>query len=122
MYLLDSNIVIYFLQQRLDIVNMLFSLQDKIFISSITRFEVEVGASKEPISLAELEKVLDTFHELPFDSQVAKNAVPIFKYFGGKRHMFKDTMIAATAITHNLTLLTADKDFSDIPGLKVRII
>lgn len=122
MYLLDSNIVIYFLQQRQAIVNMLFSLEGEIFISSITRFEVEVGANKESISLAELGKVLDTFHELPFDSKVAKNAVSIFKYLGGKRHMFKDTMIAATAITHNLTLITADKDFANITDLKVRII
>jgi predicted nucleic acid-binding protein len=32
-----------------------------------------------------------------------------------------DTMIAATALTHDLTVITIDNDFSRVPGLSVQI-
>lgn len=33
-----------------------------------------------------------------------------------------DTLIAATALERNLTVVTADKDFERIPGLQVNLI
>ena len=92
--------------------------QDVFFISSMTRFEVEVGGQKEGISQRELINILDTFVQLPFDAKTVKIAVPLFVALGAKRHMFKDAMIAATAVAHNMTLITADKDFARISGLK----
>ncbi|MHB8600197.1 MAG: type II toxin-antitoxin system VapC family toxin [Ktedonobacteraceae bacterium] len=33
-----------------------------------------------------------------------------------------DTLIAATALEHNLTVVTVDRDFERVPGLKVMLI
>jgi len=36
--------------------------------------------------------------------------------------MFKDAIIAATSIAHDMTLITADKDFTRIPELKYCLV
>ena len=33
-----------------------------------------------------------------------------------------DTLIAATALEHNLTVVTVDRDFERVPGLKVMLV
>jgi predicted nucleic acid-binding protein len=33
-----------------------------------------------------------------------------------------DTLIAATALEHDLTVVTTDSDFQRVPGLKVRLV
>lgn len=119
MYIVDTNILIFLLKKKYGMVSYLSQLnQDVFFISSMTRFEVEVGGQKDGISQRELINILDTFVQLPFDAKTVKIAVPLFVALGAKRHMFKDAMIAATAIAHNMTLITADKDFACISGLK----
>ena len=123
MYLLDTNALIYLLNGKEQVIHIFDALQQEyLCISSMTRFEAEVGIEKEQIDHQEWLAALDTFTQLPFDAKVVAKAVPLFLQLGAKRHMFKDAIIAATAITFGLTLLTADKEFTKIPGLKVHLI
>lgn len=123
MYLLDTNILIYFLHGNEKVANILsLLLQEVFFISSMTRFEAEVGIEKEDVDHDIWLDGLDEFIQIPFDAKIVKIAVPLFISLGSKRHMFKDAIIAATAIAHDMTLITADKDFTRIPGLKYSLV
>lgn len=116
MYLLDSNIFIYFIQGNQKVIDFLDELgQEKFYISIITRFEVLMGASKEKIPTAKVEEYLDYCENISLDKNVVREALHLSK--GNLK--FKDLLIAATAKTNKLTLLTADQDFQKLDGVKV---
>ncbi len=121
MYLLDSNIVIYFLNQNQKLTEYLVSLRsDDFAISTISRIEVLMGAEKHTESIDYTKEQLDDYRQIGIDVRLADFAVETY-FRINKRLKFKDLLIAATAKLNNLTLVTADKDFQKIPGLKVKL-
>ena len=61
--------------------------------------------------------MLNAVQTLPFDTTAAVAYRNIVAATGFSRRKIPDRMIAATAIAHDLTLITMNgKDFSDIPG------
>ncbi len=121
-YILDSNIIIALINQ--DSLVRAFSRnlkQDVFYVSMITRLEVMMGHSKHSINLEQIEMILDNYPSLPLDEDVCRKAT-VLQEKSKKKLKFKDLIIAATAIVHNKTLITSDKDFLSFKNLKVKYI
>lgn len=122
MYILDSNILIYFLDGN-ENVTFIFNRykKEKFFISIVSRLEVLIGSEKQGMSLFDTGRYLDLFENVPLDKGIVEEAVRLSIQFKHKLK-FKDLIIAATANVTGSTLITADKDFQKLPGLKVKLI
>lgn len=120
-YLLDSNIFIYYLKRDEKIRKLLMKLHREYFyLSTISHAEVLDGA-KDPADFAMVQKALNGFVPLDFRSDVASAAMKLKKK-NAKKLKFKDLLIAATALVEGLTLVTADKDFKSVKGLRIKLI
>lgn len=127
MYLLDTNICIYFMKNQYPKLTqtLLSHNTSDLLISSVTVFELEYGAEKSNWGSQTREKLamfLAPFHILPFSSNDAvwagrlrgyleKQGTPIGPY---------DVQIAAQALSGNHTLITHNVDeFKRVPNLKI---
>ena len=81
----------------------------KIYISTITEFEIINGAT--PAQLEFWNQMLKGFTILDFDSKAARQAAIIVKQLKAKRKSIDkpDLFIAATAVSNGLLLDTANK-------------
>lgn len=122
MYLVDTNILIYFLKGKKEVVNFLNRLNfDRYAISMISRLEFLNGLKDEVFVTKEIEDYLDLFENITLDREIVRNAALLsFRTF--KKLKFRDLIIAATAFSKNKTLVTADKDFKNLKGLKVKLL
>src|SRR4051812_19997250 len=86
-----------------------FKSYDRLYISSVTEFEVINGATAEHLQF--WDKMLLGFTILDFDSKAARQAAEIVRQLKIKRKSIDkpDLFIAATSIVHALTLDTANK-------------
>ncbi|MBI4235441.1 type II toxin-antitoxin system VapC family toxin [Candidatus Peregrinibacteria bacterium] len=122
MYLLDSNILIYLLSGDERVKKFLKNfIEKKLVISIVSRMDVLIGAEKQQLSVKDAETFLDFFENIILDKAIVNAAVRIAKEMRNKLK-FKDLVIAATANVLKMTILTADKDFKKIPGLKVQLL
>jgi tRNA(fMet)-specific endonuclease VapC len=127
MYLLDTNIAIYFMKNRYPrLSEKLFSCNPaELMISSITVFELEYGAEKSnwgEKTRTKLARFLAPFTILPFDSGDAVMAGKIRGYLEkqGKRIGSYDVQIAAQAVARGLTVVTHNTgEFSRVPGIRL---
>ena len=127
MYLLDTNVCIYFLKNKYpELTKRLFACHpSELMISAVTVYELEYGASKSKWGGRTREKLamfLAPFTILPFTTEDAvvaggiralleKKGTPIGPY---------DVQIAAQAISRNLTVITHNVDeFERVPDLRV---
>ena len=98
----------------------------KIFVSSITRFEIEYGLQLKP-SLTkkiapQLEAIYQKIKTIDFSIAEANTAAKIRSELkqAGNPIGYYDLLIAATALTNNLTVVTSNvKEFSRIKDLSV---
>jgi tRNA(fMet)-specific endonuclease VapC len=126
MYLLDTNACIRVLNNSSTALVAQFRLHSpkEIYLSAVVKAELIYGAyhsQKVAGNLRVLSQFFAPFSSLPFDescldhygrirSDLARAGTPIGPY---------DLMIAATAISHNLTLVTHNtEEFSHVIGLK----
>ena len=120
-YILDSNILIYYLKKDKKIRNTLTKLnREYFFLSTITHVEVLEGA-KDKKDFKMIQEMLNRFVPLDFKRETAVAAIQL-KMASSKKLKFKDLLIAATALVEGLTMVTADKDFKGIPGLKLKLL
>jgi tRNA(fMet)-specific endonuclease VapC len=98
----------YTLFNRLHLVRH-FKTYDKLYISSVTEFEVISGASYAHLQF--WDQMLSRFSILDFDSIVARQAAKIVQQLKTKRKSIDkpDLFIAATAVVYGLVLDTANK-------------
>ena len=88
---------------------------DRLLYSVVTRCELFAGDEEEEETVRRL---LDAFEEVPVDRNVAEQAGRIRRVSGLRT---ADALIAATAMEHQLTLLTRNvRDFRPARGLSVR--
>ena len=115
-YLIDTNTVIDFLNRKLPVKGKNLVMAIEPVISVITQIELY---SSDKLSVQELWD-LDSFIRAAtiynyIDEQIVKHAINIRKTYKRKT---PDAIIAATALTHNLTLITRNiRDFNSIIGL-----
>jgi tRNA(fMet)-specific endonuclease VapC len=127
MILLDTNIIVAFLNGDNSILKRIKDEIDRIALSSLVVAELDYGAKVSQRAKDNLEKLyrfVDVVQVVPFDIESAK----IFGSIKSKlRNIGKptgevDVLIAATAMAHKATLVTANrKHFENIEGLKVEV-
>ena len=126
MILLDTSVAIYLRDQHLAIQERVAALSDNKAISLVTLVELEGGVVREPRYAAARRELLDALVRsvdiLPFDQAIVSVYAEILGRTGFSRPRILDRLIAATAIVHDLTLVTINgPDFRDIPALKLEV-
>jgi predicted nucleic acid-binding protein len=121
--LLDTNVVIDLLEDVPSTIERVSRI-DGQFLSVISHVELEAGLYRDGSFSADrrarFDGLLQQFEELDFTTREAAAYSAIIAARGFSRRLVADRMIAATAITHGLTLATLNRrDFRDIPGLTV---
>lgn len=127
MYLLDSNICIYFMKNTYPLLTKKILSQDTstFMISSITVFELEYGAEKSNWGEKNRRKMamfLAPFRILPFDTNDAMVAGKIRAYLEQRGTPIGpyDIQIAAQGISRGITVVTHNTDeFSRVPGIQL---
>ena len=115
-FLSDTNIIIYVSKGILNLDDFLTE-NDELFISSISYMEAYGFPFQDKQEEKEIVKFCTMFNRFSITEEVEKRTILI-----RKSHKIKlpDAIIAATAIVHNLILVTRnDSDFKNISGLKV---
>ena len=123
-YLVDTNTAIFFFNGNSKVISQWQSVHpNEIEISSITLFELYVGSttsSKPDVRLNHINTFMKYINVLPVTSQeaaIAANLVGIQQKMGRTMGPM-DSLIASTAVTHNLILVTNNtKHFEKVPGL-----
>jgi tRNA(fMet)-specific endonuclease VapC len=124
-YLLDTNICIAYLRTPLSsVAQKLATLAPTVVaLSAVTAFELFRGAYRSTQvahNLAQVSTFVGQFQYLPFDLAVADIAGQIDADLmaHGLRIGPYDTLIAATALAHNMILVTHNtREFSRVSGL-----
>lgn len=126
MYLLDTNTVVDYFRGRGDVAKNLMAVPpSEVALPAIAAYEVWVGvlgSQNARRRQAQYEQFIAHFEVLAFDAAVGRRAAEL-------RHALErrgagiaplDTLIAATALAHNATLVTRNvREFARVEGLKV---
>ncbi len=118
-FLIDANVIIDYTSGTLEDEGSAFV--EKVFntgfnISVIVKIEV-LGYGNAPDKMQLLEAFLATATLLPLDDSVTQKTIDLRRT---KKLKLGDAIIAATALIHNLTLITRNTaDFKNINGLTV---
>lgn len=92
-----------------------FAPTEPVAYSVVTRAELFAGRSSEE---ALIDRLLAPFVELSVDRAVAQQAGRLRRETGIR---MPDALIAATAVVHDLTLITRNRrDFDGVPRLAIR--
>ena len=125
-FMLDTNIVIYTMNNRPAEVREAFNLHySKVCVSSVTLMELVYGAEKSQNpakNLAAIEGFVARLEVLPYDSKAAYHSGQLRAELAmkGKPIGPYDQMIAGHARSQALTLVTNNvKEFNRVPGLQV---
>ena len=123
-YLVDSDIAIHMRDGDQAVASLMAGLDAPPFLSILTRVELEGGVVRNPhLSRRRriaIDNLLARLVVLPFDGPCADAYGRIIAVTGWSRVRIFDRMIAATAIVHELTLITMNRrDFANIPGLSL---
>src|SRR5260221_14425563 len=126
-YLLDTNTIIFALKdaQGRSALRIGEAAHDEVAICSVVEAELYHGATKygrPSRRKAALDAFLQPFQSLPFDSACVPQYARIHDHLErqGSRIGGNDLLIAAIALTHDLTVGTHNSDeFHRVPGLRV---
>lgn len=123
-YLFDTNVLIDLINGDRDYRSAASRFRDAGYLSVISTVELHGGAiNRGPVNPEmdrRIAEIVAGFTELPFTSIEAEAYARIINAIGFSRRMIIDRMIAVTALTNGLTLITANsRDFRSIPGLTV---
>ncbi len=125
-YMLDTNICIYLLSGRYpQLLQRVSGMQfGHVFMSMVTYAELRVGIETDVISRLASEHVLGLFLQripaLPIDHAIAETYARLRAAVPSRKRDAFDRLIAAHAVSLNLTLVTNNTDnFTAHPGLKI---
>lgn len=127
MYLLDTNICIYFMKNTYPLLTekLLSHNPTDLLISSITVFELEYGAEKSnwgDKTRLKLAMFLSPFTILPFTGEDAITAGKLRGYLEKQGNPIGpyDVQIAAQGLSRGITVITHNtSEFSRIPNLQL---
>ena len=127
MLILDSNTISYYFRGDPQVVPRLQALSPSdVGVPAIVEYELRYGLLRLPSEaanprLAALAALLQPIQVLPFDSECASHAARIRAELeaAGTPIGPHDTLIAATALRYQATLVTRNvREFSRVPGLQ----
>jgi len=113
MNLLDTDTLVELLQKR---------KYETGAISTITLIEILRGL--EPEKRTKVKELIEqSFNPLPIDNKVIRTYCSLYRNLREKGVLIPDAdlVIAATAITHNMTLKTKDKHFERLEKLGLKL-
>jgi tRNA(fMet)-specific endonuclease VapC len=127
MYLLDTNACIRILNNSSASLVVRLRAEDptRVRLCSITKAELLFGArrsSRIAANLRLLERFFVPFVTLPFDDRCAEHYAAIRTELADRGQPIgpNDLLIAATALAHDLALVTHNtKEFSRVAGLRI---
>lgn len=126
MYVLDTNILIYFFKGLGHVDDKLLGTAPKeIYIPSIVLYELEVGIGKSQSPakrIKQLEDLISIITVLPFTAEAAKYSANIRVQLEKTGMLIGpfDTLIAGTALAFKGILVTHNtKEFERIPNLQI---
>lgn len=127
MYLLDTNACIRVLNERSSVLTRRVAAlrPDIIYLSSVVKAELIYGAyrsNRAAENLRTLKRFFVPFTPIAFDNQCvdAYGRIRSGLQIAGTPIGPNDLLIAATAVTHELTLVTHNiREFARVPGLEV---
>lgn len=107
--LLDTNILIDYLRGSEESAKFLESFQDYLYISAMTIAELYSGARNDR-ERGRLDQFIEAFSVLPVNKTISKKG-GVYRRKYGKSHNVDliDALIAATAVTNEMTLYTLNK-------------
>ncbi len=115
-YLADTNAFIFLLDRHPALKPL---VESEWFFSFVTEIELKGKFGISSIDLRVVSELLDTCQKIPFSESINELTIEL-----RQKHRIKipDAIIAASAITHNLPLLTFDKDFTAIKSLDLVLL
>ena len=124
--LIDTNIAIYLRDVDPTVTARVKALRVRPRISMMTWVELEGGVHADPITASRRRSTLDLLLQSleiePVDAHVIAEYGRIVAACRFSRLRVMDRLIAATAIVHDLTLVTMNgSDFHDIPDLRLEV-
>jgi len=121
MLLLDSNIIVIASKLfHLELINKLREQEQALCVSVVSPIEVLGYHQLKAVEKSFLENFFLAITVLPIDEIIAQRAIELRQK---RATTLADAIIAATALVHNLTLLTENtKDFARIEGLRLLTI
>ena len=117
-YLIDSNVVIDYVASKLpqngsDFVETIFN--NDFLISIIVKIEV-LGFDDLPFKIQAMEEFIDMADVFTLNETIARQTILLRRKH--KKIKLGDAIIAATALVHDLTIISRNtKDFKNIMGL-----
>lgn len=109
-YLLDTNILILYLRKTVGYYELLDSLakDDTLYISAMTRLEIIRGMRDKERKITF--EILDSLDNIDISIEIADTAGELIRAWRTKGATLEDAdaIIAATALTHNLVLVTTN--------------
>ena len=122
-FLLDTNTVSAQWRGDRRVLQRVAQYGGRLFLSTVSLAELLTWPRlRTPAGRRDLDLILDGLHLLPVDEAVARRFGDVSAAFRnvGTPLPTPDLLIAATALHHNLTMVTANRrDFVPVPGLTV---
>lgn len=112
--LIDTNIAIYFLGGEKPLVNLLHN--EIIHLSFITQLELLAYENITEEELSKIEAFIDDCVVVDINHSIKKHTIDIRKQSGIR---LPDAIIAATARSEFMPLLSADKEFRKVKSLQL---
>lgn len=115
--LLDTDTLVYFLRGDKKI-RALLSRNDRFYYSYITKKELLKKPGLNAADEEAIMRLLNRLRQVPVDEPIASLAEQMWRHYRQRGLKIPDALIAATAISKNLTLVTFNlKHFHFIPDL-----
>jgi tRNA(fMet)-specific endonuclease VapC len=125
LFMLDTNMCIYLMKNQPEQVAKRFAqcYVGDVVMSAITYAELEFGVTVSENSARERRNLISLVEDIPvapFDAEAAIAYGPIREATRDRKKDQLDKLIAAHAVSLNVTLVTNnERDFAAYPGLKV---
>jgi predicted nucleic acid-binding protein len=113
-YLLDTNAVLYILDGDETLINFLF--EKELYLSIISEMELLGYRNITDKEKQTLEEFLKEFIIINIDEKIKLNTIEVKKSSSMK---LPDSIIAATATSLKLPLITSDKHFKNVKHLNL---
>lgn len=117
-YLIDNNAISSFLSASLSEPAMVFmasAIDQTPILSVITEIEALSWVSQDKTKERLLKQFVSDATILALSPEIVTECVRLRR---SRKIKTPDAIIAATALVHDLTLITSDQGFANIPGLR----